>query len=117
MKQSDKKSKLPYRPNQPVERNLKPVNEWTLKDRHNSFSIADVCAIQALWNGTATKDQQLRAMEWILNVAAKTYDQQYFDSPRDTDFALGKAYVGKQILLLSKLDTGELEKIAKSKQP
>jgi hypothetical protein len=113
----EKEKKRPYRPAYPVEFIRKQENEWNDKDRHNGFSIADAYAIQACINGTADARQQKRAMDWILNVAAKTFDQPYFDNARDTDFALGKAFVGKQIILLSKLDTGELEKILKSKQP
>lgn len=117
MKQPKPEKKRPYRPCYPVELNLKPVNEWTDRDRHNGFSIADAHAIQALMRGEASKEQQLRAIEWILNVGSKVYDEQYFDLQRDTDFALGKRFVGQLILLLSKLDTGKLEELAKSKQP
>jgi hypothetical protein len=104
-----------YRPHQPVEWVPKDELTWTDKDRYNGYSIADAWAIQALFRGEADPRQQKRAMDWILNVAAKVYDLPYFDNQRDTDFALGKGFVGRQILKLSKLDTNEMEK--KSKQP
>ncbi len=112
-KQKPQPRREAYRPARPVEFVKKFENEWTDWDRYNGFSIADAAAIQACMNGVADSRQQKRSMDWIIRVCAKTYDLQYFDSPRDTDFALGKKFVGDQIVLLSKLDTGELEKIVK----
>ncbi len=113
----EKDKKRPYRPNQPSDQVLKREEEWSKHDRHNGYSVADVAAMQALFRGEADTRQQQRAVDWILNVAAKVYDEHYFDHPRDTDFALGKRFVGQEILKLSKLDTGELEKRLKLKQP
>ena len=110
-----KPDKRPYRPSHPVEWVPKTEEQWTDFDRHNGYSVADAYAIQALFRGEADPIQQQRAIDWIIRVASKTHDHHYFDSQRDTDFALGKQFVGLQILKLSKLDTNELEK--KLKQP
>ena len=72
-----------------------------------SWDIADVAAIQALQRGDASADQQRRALAWIINSACATYDLSYRpggqDGDRDTAFALGRAFVGQQIVKVMKL--------------
>ena len=62
---------------------------------------ADCEAMQALSRGEANADQQRRALDWIINVAAETYDQPYRSDAdggaRDTAFACGRMFVGQQI--------------------
>lgn len=66
---------------------------------------SDAYALQALNRGDATVDQQRRALKWIIEQAAATYDMSYRpESQRDTDFALGRAFVGQQIVKLLKLN-------------
>lgn len=56
-------------------------------------------AIKALARGEASGDQQQRALDWIINNCAGTYDSVYFaDSVRQSDFASGKRFVGNQIV-------------------
>jgi hypothetical protein len=109
--------KRPYRPHHQVEWVQKDPFTLTDFEKFNGYTVAEAYAIQALFRGEANKEQQQRAMDWIIRVAAKTHDLHYFDNQRDTDFALGKQFVGQMIIKLSKLDTGEMEKIIKSKQP
>lgn len=54
-------------------------------------------AIIALANGTATPDQQQRAMAWIHYVCGTTDLSYRPGSDRDTAFAEGKRWVGLQI--------------------
>lgn len=86
----------PYRPNDPA-----------------NYEIADVSAIQALMRGEADQLQQQRALRWIVENAARTYDLTFFDGPggdRASAFAAGKAFVGQQIVKLTKLDIAELRR-------
>ena len=63
------------------------------------YEVADVAAIQALGRGDATEDQQKRALGYVIQTLCGTYDVAYRPaSPRDTDFALGKAFVGQQLV-------------------
>ena len=63
------------------------------------YEVADVAAIQALARGDATEDQQKRALRYLIETLCGTYDMAYRPaSPRDTDFALGKAFVGQQLV-------------------
>lgn len=68
---------------------------------------ADVLSLQRLQTGNASPVEQQRAMKWIIKCTG------YLDEPyrpgdeagrRDTDFALGKAHVGRQIAKLLNLD-------------
>ena len=75
---------------------------------------ADAAAIQALAKGTASADQQRRALDWIVLQAARTYDLAYrpgaVEGERDTNFALGRQFVGQQIVKAIKLKIGLLER-------
>lgn len=60
---------------------------------------ADVSALQALQRGNATAEQQKRALDYIINTVAGTYEPSYrAKSDRDTAFAEGKRHVGLQIV-------------------
>lgn len=67
----------------------------------------DVEAIQAVHAGTATAYQQRRALEWIIDHAAETYGEPFRSDAdggeRDTSYALGRAFVGRQVVKLIKL--------------
>ena len=71
-------------------------------------------AIQALAQGTATSEQQKQALSLIIEGIAGTYDEPYrSESSRDTDYALGKAHVGRQIVKILKLNLSRITKEAK----
>lgn len=75
------------------------------------WELPDAAAIQALTRGDATADQQRRAIEWIVNQACGTYQMQYRPgSARDTDFSLGRQFVGQQIVKMTKLNLSQLKK-------
>lgn len=65
---------------------------------------ADAAAVQALAVGKATPDQQQRALNWMINSAAGTYDLEYRTEPRDHAFASGRRFVGLQIVKLLKIN-------------
>ena len=74
------------------------------------YDLADAGAIQALMRGDATEDQQRRALKWIVESAAGCYDFHYYSSERDTAFALGRAFVGQQVVKMTKLNLSALRK-------
>ncbi len=71
---------------------------------------ADIVAIQALLDGRAESYQQQRAMKWIIEQAAGTYEFSYYPTDRDTAFALGRAFVGQQIVKMSKLNASVMKR-------
>lgn len=75
------------------------------------YELADASAIQALMRGEADEGQQQRALKWIVEVAAGSYQFQYYPSDRDTAFALGRGFVGQQIVKLSKLNLSSLRRV------
>lgn len=57
-------------------------------------------AVRALYSNTANDGQQRIALDWIMEQAARVHDLAYFegeDGRRDSDFALGRQYVGHVI--------------------
>lgn len=80
---------------------LPKAEPWQPSD----WDLPDVAAIQALARGDASLDQQKRALAYIIEKLAGTYDMAYRPvSARDTDFALGKAFVGQQLVKLLRLN-------------
>ena len=64
----------------------------------------DAAALQALARGDCPEHLQQRALEYIVNTLAGTYDLSYRPtSERDTAFAEGRRFVGLQIVKLLKL--------------
>ena len=63
------------------------------------YEIADATAMKALSGGTASPEQQLRALAWIQRRACGLPDWPYRPgaNDRDTLIALGRQFVGHQI--------------------
>lgn len=80
-----------------------------------AYELGDVQAFQALERGAATEGQQKRALAWIIQQAAGTYDQSYRpggeEGRRDSDFAEGRRFVGNQIVKLLRLNLGAMRRI------
>lgn len=75
------------------------------------YEDRDAYAIQALARGEATPDQQMRALRWIIEQAAQTYEQSFTpDNSRVSDFIEGRRSVGNQLVKLVKLKVGKLQK-------
>lgn len=72
-----------------------------------SWEAADALSMQRLAGGTANALEQKRALKWILT-ACGVLDEAYRpggeDGRRDTDYALGKASVGRQIMKLARVN-------------
>lgn len=68
------------------------------------YELPDIAAVKALARGDANEDQQRRALDWIIKIAAGTYEEPYRSDAdggdRETTFALGRAFVGRQIVKL-----------------
>lgn len=71
------------------------------------YDLADAGSLQALGRGDASPDAQQRALRWIIEKAAGTYEPSYRpggEGERDTAFAEGRRHVGLQIVKLLKLN-------------
>ena len=100
--------KAPRTPRKPTRETLLASTPWVPPE----YELADVSAVQALLAGNATMDQQKRALSFVIERLAGTYDLSYRpfgeDGRRDTDFAEGRRFVGLQLVKLLKLNTAVL---------
>jgi hypothetical protein len=76
------------------------------------YDLADAHALRVLWGGTASPDQQRRALKWVIETCCGTYDMSFRpggpEGARETDFAEGKRAVGNQIVKLINLNTAKM---------
>lgn len=78
------------------------------------YAIADVVAIKALYDGTADKQQQQRALTCIIDILSGRNDMSYrpggLEGDRDTCFAEGRRYVGQQLVKMVKVNLDKLRR-------
>jgi hypothetical protein len=78
---------------------------------------ADIAAIKALAAGSASSEQQVRAIKWIVEEVCMYYNLSFSpggeDGRRDTDFAEGRRFVGAEIVKMTKLDLTKLKSNSK----
>ncbi len=74
------------------------------------FDANDATAMQALAAGTANDGQQKRALDWIIKDACGLPLWPYRESQRETDIALGRHFVGQQIVGLLHVNVSTLRK-------
>ena len=74
-----------------------PIKPWMPAP----FDNADVAALKALRDGTASPEQQRRGLTFIVEYLARTYAPSFDPlNPRNTSFAEGCRHVGNQIVKL-----------------
>ncbi len=77
---------------------------------------ADAAALQAMRRGEATPDQQLRALEYIVETICDRNGMSFRpggpEGARDTDFAEGRRFVGNQIVKLTKIPLNQIKEDA-----
>jgi hypothetical protein len=68
---------------------------------------ADIFALQAIANGTASSAQQQRAYDYVVRALCETNRMTFWpggeDGKRATDFAEGKRWVGLQLRRIEKM--------------
>lgn len=84
------------------------------------YDPADAYAIKRLVDGTATPDDQKRAMDWIVRIACATYDLEFrpdeAGGDRASSFAAGKRFIGLQIVKLININPDKLRNQKESDQ-
>lgn len=100
--------------NNPVSKVRKASIPWMPAE----YGLEDAAAIQGLYRGDATPEQQRHALKWIVEVLCATYDMSYRpggrSAARDGDFAEGKRHVGNQIIKLTKVNISTLKKLGET---
>lgn len=79
-------------------------------DEAAPVTYALAIAIRALRDGTATAHQQQAVLEWIVSEASAKRYFPYRGNDRDTAFALGRLFVGEQIVGLLHADLSSLRR-------
>jgi len=68
------------------------------------YGIEDIRAVQAVAAGNASALEQKRALDWIVNTAAQTYEEPFVPGQDDVrSYVLGRRSVGLAIVKLIKL--------------
>lgn len=98
----------PRRTRTPTNADLLEASPWLPAQ----YDLADASALQALARGEATPDMQKRALRWIIDRAADTYGFSYRPgaNDRDTNLALGRQFVGQQIVKLLNVNLAALRR-------
>ncbi len=68
--------------------------------------LPDIYALKALVRGEATTDQQLRVVDWLLNVATSYYELSFRrgeGGERESAFEEGRRYVGWSIVKIANM--------------
>jgi hypothetical protein len=68
----------------------------------------DAHAVRAVAAGTASADQQQRAMRWIIERAAAAYEDTHFPTDADRCFANGRRFVGLRLVTIINLPADAL---------
>jgi hypothetical protein len=74
---------------------------------------AEVMAVKALASGTANDRQQQIALKWIVEKAARRFDDPWSPDQRETDFNLGRMRVGMSITDLVHMPNELVEQLRK----
>jgi len=83
-----------------------------------AWALPDAAALQALSRGDAGPDQQKRALTFIVESLAGTYDLSFRGGkPDETAFAEGKRFVGMQIVKLVKVNLAAIRGKPSEQQP
>lgn len=81
------------------------------------YAWADAAALQALAAGTANDGQQKRALDWILRGACALPSWAYSPDERETSVALGRQFVGQQIMGLLKVNLSAVRRKPSERDP
>jgi hypothetical protein len=69
-----------------------------------AYNLKDIRAVQAVAAGSASAAEQKRALDWIVNKAAQTYDEPFVANQDDVRcYVLGRRSVGLAIVKLLRL--------------
>ena len=73
------------------------------------FTLAEAIAVQALSQASADDEQQRIAWKWIIESACGLPVWAYRENARETDVALGRQFVGQQMVGLALINISKLK--------
>lgn len=84
-----------------------PDQKWLTVNKEN------IRAIKAVWDGKANDAQQVMAISFILDGLCNRAGNQFYADERETTFALGKKFIGDQIVGAINAKLGKIEEAKK----
>ena len=94
------------------DRKIKPAY-WIASPDWQAKNKEKIRAVQAVWAGTANEAQQVLAMTFIIDDLCARSSNQYYDSERETTFALGKKFIGDHIAGAVNAKLGKIQEAKK----
>jgi hypothetical protein len=86
---------------------------WVANAKWQQENKESIRALQAVWAGNANEGQQVAAISFILDKLCDRGSNQYYQSDRDTAFALGKKFVGDHIAGAINAKVGKIQEAKK----
>lgn len=81
------------------------------------FKLSESYDVQALATGTANKEQQMRALKYIVEDLAGAYKEtEDLNSPNATYYNGGRRAVGRAIIQIVKFDLAKIKKFMEPKE-
>lgn len=75
------------------------------------YDLADLTAVKAVAKGEASAGQQQRALKWVIEELAGTYDLGWHpNGDRESSFVAGRRFVGLQIVKALTVDVTKLKR-------
>lgn len=92
----------------------KPEEQPCFKSRRPTKE--EVQAFKAQYKGEATSRQQALVLDFVINALGRSHDLLYIpESPEQTAFINGRAFVGQKVLKMIKVPIGKLELLQEEK--
>lgn len=76
----------------------RPPVYWDIDPNYVAKHKAEIRALKSLRNGTATEREQVLALDYILAVLSNRAGNQFYPTDRESCFAMGRKFVGDQIV-------------------
>lgn len=76
----------------------RPPVYWDLDANYVANHKQAIRALKSLRNGNATEHEQILALDYILTVLSNRAGNQFYQTERESCFAMGRKFVGDQIV-------------------
>jgi hypothetical protein len=86
---------------------------WVADTKWQQLNKEKIRALKAVWDGCANESQQIMAITFIMDDLCDRGSNQYYQSDRDTSFALGKKFIGDHIAGAINAKLGKIQEAKK----
>ena len=86
---------------------------WIADEKWQARNKDKIRALQSVWAGNANEGQQIMAISFIIDDLCGRSSSQFYESERDTNFALGKKFIGDHIAGAINAKLGKIQEAKK----